>query len=86
MVSGGGTTGSVRGVCGGVMARVAPILAVASRSMSDVDVVEGAVLVVLSIALVVAGWERREERRCVVVVGGCVLAQCTICVRALGTC
>jgi len=62
VVSGGGGVGSVMGVWGGVIARVAPTRVIASRSMSDVEFADGVVLVVVFMVCLVALCDRRHVR------------------------
>ena len=81
----GGVSGSVTGVCGGVIARVVPTRDTARRSMSDVELGDGTLEVVRRIESWVAGWVRRMARRLVVVIvlGRGILF--TRCVSASGT-
>ena len=62
VVSGGGGVGSVMGVWGGVIARVAPTRVIASRSISDVEFADGVVLVVVFMVCLVALCDRRHVR------------------------
>ena len=62
VVVGVGGIGSVMGVCGGVIASVAPTRAVARRIISAVDVGEGSVQVVRRMEVWVAVWVRRVVR------------------------
>ena len=58
----GGTVGSVRGVCGAMMASVVPILVMARLSISHDEVPVGLVVVALAMEAKVAGWSRRMWR------------------------
>ena len=62
IVSGGGGVGSVMGVWGGVIARVAPTREIARRSMSDVELVVGVVLVVVCMVCLVASCDRKHVK------------------------
>ena len=85
MVRAGGTMGSVRGVCGGVMASVEPTLDMARRSMSEVDVLVCSIDVMFFIDCLVASCVRRQFRRFVVVMVFDGSRWCRRCVRAEGT-
>ena len=62
VVSGGGGIGSVMGVCGGVMASVAPTRAIARRIMSAVELGDGSVRVIRRMDVLVAVWASRVLR------------------------
>ena len=77
--------GSVRGLWGGVMASVEPILDMARRSMSEVDVLVCSIDVVFFMDCLVASCVRRQFRRFVMVMVFHGFGWCRRCVSVDGT-